>query len=562
VSPGEGVTSAAASDALARVRELLAFVGSALDAGVPAASPALSAALGDIQRLLPEAHQAASARGEDAGALSAAALDAAGSSALARGDAAGALTAFLSSLRIGAADEGDVKRARRLLQVGAALAALGRHAESRDCCEASAAAALRDAAAAAGGGEGAPSGAPSEAPSIAPVAFFNSGAASEHMGDLAAAGRAYARAAGLAPVGSPVGGAAAQAAAQVDAALWHAAARPEAPERVITGGAGDARAERARARALAAVTARIADAAPLAQRSLGTAGLTGRARPAYPRMLAQNAAVLGVGVDRATREAARRDATRKALELREAERRGAAAAAGDEASPWPLRTKVVRPLSAHTLWEMGSALSRARRPGFRAPAPVVAPPPHAAAAPARRLRSPLASKEPQQQASARSPPARAALPAAIDDRAWKDPHLDAITTRGSPTFPASQTPLFSSVYSMYTQPLQSSGGRSADAHSTQLGGEPLQTDIRPSTANASDILERCKERLREAFTAIETVVKTCPQPDSGQSPAASAEAARRFANSAASPSASAARLNALDFLERRSGSALGQRRDS
>jgi hypothetical protein len=254
------------------------------------ASAASSAkALADARRLLPSAEKALASDAERA-ALGAAVYDASGLAALECGDGDAALTFFLSALRLsGDGEETRALRARRLLNAGAALGRLARHSEARDFALAAA-----DTVLDARSDE-------EEAAKLGPVAFFNAAAASEFLGELGFARALYVRGAAVIEPASELEAAFTLAISEVEGAIECAANE----ERLaFLADARDAAGAFAKdvaissssfAPAISADTSsRLAEPA-LEHRFLGTAGLRGDHRPAYPRALEQNMRVLGIG---------------------------------------------------------------------------------------------------------------------------------------------------------------------------------------------------------------------------------------------------------------------------
>lgn len=459
----------AATSALESLRSRLTF-SATLD---PAAA---LKPLAEARRLLPHAGRALPSASSRA-ALAASIYDASGLAALGSGDGTAALNFFLDALRHGGTGGEDASelRARRLLNVGTALGRLARHSEARDF----ALAAVDTATCSQDDAEVA----------LLPVAWYNAAAASEFLQEWAFARALYAHGASLVERGTELDAAFSLALREVDGAL----ACAEHAERVSS---------LARARltvdSLAADVAALASAvAPaidadmsrrivepaLPHRVLGTAGLTGGHRPPYPRALEQNMRVLGIGQPRV--EKPRPDIVRQPRPLRQslfqstttARRKEAAAAAATLPAASPLR-------------------------GARASAePVLRSP--LAVSPRATIKMNAAGKllalecRPEFLALVRSP-----RPSPRDDAGLR------LSYRPSAESPAASAsggaPFEVAALHVQTDGLSPVSQREPAPFTQARAHRIMNVPVVDSSSDS--IIERCQERVREAFAAVERSV--------------------------------------------------------
>lgn len=471
---------------LALLRARLAFAASA------SPSAALSA-LADARALSASAQRALLTDAARA-AQHAAVSDASGLAALAAGDGAFAFAFFLEALARCEDVRGAV-RARRLLNAGAALGRLARHAEARDFAVAAADAAGGDASA--------------EAAALMPIALYNAAAASEHVCDLSAAAAFYASGAALALPNSELAAAFARASSDVEAAMTAAAL--EVAHFSAGALAADVTLFRATSPAIGAVEPRVSESAALPRATLGTAGLRGTQRPLYPTALEQNMRVLGIGQPRVVVQ-------RVAPVLRERGPRAplyqpppSAVLPGDDdavlcvdasarlaaTGQKPLSTSplTVSPRATIPMNEAGKALARECRPEFISLIPSPRPSPCDDAA----LRLSYVHTEHPLSARALSRPQTSFTPL---------PAVD-------PPLPIAAPTLFNDLsLSPLPSPLYSSGGSAPWAPPTLFAAASA------SSHKSADIIDRCRAEVSAAFAAAERAVLR-PGAFSSSSPTAS-----------------------------------------
>lgn len=451
-----------------------------------ACEPAASAKpLAAARRLLPLAQKALSSSSARA-ALAASVFDASGLAALGSGDGESALNFFLDALRqAGDSEDASAFRARRLLNVGTALGRLARHSEARDFALAAVdtAANSQDA----------------EVAALLPVAWFNAAAASEFLGDLPFARALYTHGASLVELGSELDAAFALALSEVESAIAYtlsvnrAASLAEAQATVGSLAADIASHASTVTPAIDADTShRIVEPA-LPQRYLGTAGLRGDHRPPYPRALEQNMRVLGIGqpkVDKPRPEIVRRpQPPRQSLFKSSTTTRSkddtvalhpAASPVGGR--PFAGRSPLaVSPRATIKMNAAGKALALECRPDFIALVPSPRPSPRADA----ELRLNYVRPQLQQQQLGAESQCASGAPGPCEVVDTLHVRQDGTTTSSMP--PNVPRREFACL---------------PDAQSAT----PVVSDVAGYMSSDLSIIERCQERLREAFAAVERSV--------------------------------------------------------